>query len=49
MLQRRQFFQLAGVAAVAGAGGAAWMYYGSRYSTNMATAPFRPYPFDPVD
>ena len=48
MLQRRQLFQLAGVAAVAGAGGAAWMYYGSRYSTNISTAPFRPYPFDPV-
>ena len=48
MLKRRQLFQLAGVAALAGVGGAAWMYYGSRHSTNMATAPFRPYPFDPV-
>jgi blue copper oxidase len=48
MLQRRQFYQLAGVAAVAGVGGTAWLYYGSRHSANMATAPFRPYPFDPV-
>ena len=44
MLQRRQFFQFAGVAAVAGAGGAAWMYYESRRSGG----PFRHYPFDPV-
>ena len=48
MLKRRQLFQLAGVAALAGIGGATWMYYGLRHSTNMATAPFRPYPFDPV-
>ena len=48
MLKRRRLFQLAGVAALAGIGGATWMYYGSRHSTNMATAPFRPYPFDPV-
>ena len=48
MLKRRQLFQLAGVTGVAGVGGAALMYYGSRHSTSMATAPFRPYPFDPV-
>ena len=48
MLQRRQLFQFAGVAALAGVGGAAWMYYGSRHSTSMAAEPFRPYPFDPV-
>ena len=44
MLQRRQLFQFAGVAAVAGAGGAVWMYYESRRSGG----PFRHYPFDPV-
>ena len=48
MLKRRRLFQFAGVAALAGVGGAAWMYYGSRHSTSLATAPFRPYPFDPV-
>ena len=48
MLQRRQLFQFAGVAAVAGAGGAAWMYYGSGRSSAVAGGPFRHYPFDPV-
>ncbi len=48
MLQRRQFFQFAGVAAVAAAGGAAWMYYGSPRSSPVAGGPFRHYPFDPV-
>ncbi len=48
MLQRRQLFQFAGVAAVAGAGGAAWMYYGSGRSNGLAGGPFRHYPFDPV-
>jgi hypothetical protein len=48
MLQRRKLFQFADVAALAGVGGAAWMYYGSRHSTSMAAEPFRPYPFDPV-
>ncbi|MDP1741633.1 multicopper oxidase family protein [Polaromonas sp.] len=48
MLQRRQLFQFAGVAAVAAAGGAAWMYYGSGRSTALAGGPFRHYPFDPV-
>ena len=47
-MKRRQLFQLAGVAAVAGAGGAAWMYYGSRRSNTLAGGPFRHYPFDPV-
>ena len=48
MLQRRQLFQFAGVAAVAAAGGAAWMYYGSPRSNGLAGGPFRHYPFDPV-
>ena len=48
MLQRRQLFQFAGVAAVAAAGGAAWMYYGSPRSSPVAGGPFRHYPFDPV-
>ena len=48
MLNRRQLFQIAGVAAVAGAGGAAWMAYGSRRSDGLAGGPFRHYPFDPV-
>ena len=48
MLKRRQLFQIAGVAAVAGVGGAAWMYSGSRRSDGLAGGPFRHYPFDPV-
>ena len=47
-MQRRQMFQIAGVAAVAGAGGLGWLYYGSRRSARLAGGPFRPYPFDPV-
>ena len=48
MLQRRQLFQFAGVATVAAAGGAAWMYYGWPRSGALAGGPFRHYPFDPV-
>jgi suppressor of ftsI/bilirubin oxidase len=48
MLQRRQLLQFGGVAAVAAAGGAAWMYYGSPRSNALAGGPFRHYPFDPV-
>jgi len=48
MLKRRQLFQFAGVAAVAAAGGAAWMYYGSPRSEALVGGPFRHYPFDPV-
>nr|MDP2192894.1 multicopper oxidase domain-containing protein [Rhodoferax sp.] len=48
MLNRRQLFQFAGVATVAGAGGAAWMYYGSGRFNGLAGGPFRHYPFDPV-
>ena len=48
MLQRRQFFQFAGVAAVAVAGGAASSYDGSPRSSPVAGGPFRHYSFDPV-
>ena len=48
MLTRRQWFKYAGAAVVVGAGGAAWMYYGSRGARGMVAEPFRPYPFDPV-
>ena len=48
MLKRRQLFQIAGVAAVAAVGGAAWLSYGSRRSQGLAGGPFRHYPFDPV-
>ena len=48
MLSRRQLFQFVGVAAVAGAGGAAWMYFGAPRSNALAGGVFRHYPFDPV-
>jgi len=48
MLKRRQLFQFAGVAAVAGVGGAAWMYYGAPRSDGLIGGQFRHYPFDPV-
>ena len=48
MLKRRQLFQFAGVAAVAGIGGAAWMYRGWHRSAGLAAGPFSHYPFDPV-
>ena len=49
MLQRRQLLQLAGAAAVAGAGGAAWMAYRSDRATARVAGSFKNYPFDPVD
>ena len=49
MLQRRQLLQFAGVAAVAGTGGAAWMAYRQRGSTTQVGGSFKNYPFDPVD
>ncbi len=48
MLNRRQLLGLGGAVAVAGAGAAAWRYYGPGASHRMAGGPFRPYPFDPV-
>ena len=48
MLKRRQLLQFAGVAAVAGIGGAAWMYRGWHRSAGLAGGPFSHYPFDPV-
>ena len=49
MLQRRQLLQFAGVAAVAGAGGAAWMAYRQRGAPAQVGGSFKNYPFDPVD
>jgi blue copper oxidase len=52
MPTRRQLLQLAGAAAVAGVGGAAWVSYGQRRSGAVGgggSAPFKNYPFDPVD
>jgi blue copper oxidase len=49
MLKRRQLLQFAGVAAVAGAGGAAWVAYGQRGSSTPIGGPFKNYPLDPVD
>ena len=46
MLKRRQL--LVGGMAVAGAGGAAWLYYRSRASYAFGGGPFRHDPFDPV-
>ena len=46
MLKRRQL--LVGGVAVAGAGGAAWLYYRSGTSQALRGGPFRHYPFDPV-
>ena len=51
MLKRRQWIQLGSVVALAGAGGAAWMGFGSRRpraSQALFGGPFRHYPFDPV-
>ena len=48
MLNRRQWLQFTGAAAVASAGGIAWMYYGSHRTQALAAGQFRPYPFDPV-
>ena len=48
MFKRRQFFQFAGAAALAGVGGAAWMYSGWHRSARLAGEAFRHYPFDPV-
>lgn len=48
MMDRRKFFQFAGVATLAGAGGAAAVYLAARRSDGLASAPFRHYPFDPV-
>ena len=48
MISRRTLFQISGVAAVAGAGGAAWMYFGGHRFNAAGTAPIGPYPFDPI-
>ncbi len=48
MINRRNVFQLAGVAALAGGAGAAAMYLGGHRPDGLSSAPFRHYPFDPV-
>lgn len=48
MINRRRLFQFSGVAALAGAGGAAWMYFGGYRFNAAGTAPVNPYPFDPI-
>lgn len=51
MLKRRQLIKLGSVVAVAGAGAAAWVVFGSRGphgSQALGGGPFRHYPFDPV-
>ncbi len=47
-MDRRKFLQFSGVAALAGAGGAAWVYFGGYRFNAAATAPISPYPFDPI-
>ena len=48
MTSRRHLLQLAGVAAVAAAGGAAWVSYGPRSTRGPATGPPKNYPMDPL-
>jgi blue copper oxidase len=48
MISRRKFFQISGAAALVGAGGAAWMYFGGDRFNAASAAPIRPYPFDPI-
>ena len=48
MNNRRRIFQFTGVAALAGAAGAAWMYFGGYRFNAAGTAPLNPYPFDPI-
>ena len=47
-MDRRKFFQFAGVAALAGAGGGAATFLAMRRPDGPGSAPFRHYPFDPV-
>ncbi len=48
MISRRKVFALSGVTALAGVGGAAWMYGGRTRLHPTATAPVNSYPFDPI-
>ena len=48
MISRRTLFQISGATALAGAGGAAWMYFGGYRLNSTGTAPISPYPFDPI-
>jgi blue copper oxidase len=47
-MQRRQVLQVAGVAAVAAVGTAAWLTFESRRAAGLAGGPFRHYDHDPV-
>ena len=46
-MDRRKFFLLSGAVAFAGAGGAAWLYFGGR-RFDTANPIVGPYPFDPI-
>ena len=48
MTSRRRFFQLSGVTALAGAAGAAWMYFDGYRPGSAGVTPINPYPFDPI-
>jgi blue copper oxidase len=48
MISRRKLFAFSGVAALASAGGAAWMYAGRYRLHPTATSPVSLYPFDPT-
>ena len=48
MISRRRLFAISGVAALAGAGSAAWMVAGRTRLRPTATSPVNPYPFDPI-
>ena len=48
MISRRKLFAFSGVAALAGAGGAAWMVADRYRLRPTGTSPVNPYPFDPI-
>ena len=48
-MDRRTFLQLSGLAAFAGAGGAACNYFGGRGFDAAKPAPVSTYPFDPIN
>ncbi len=48
MTDRRKFLWFSGATALAGTGGAAWMYFGGYRLNAVGTAPISPYPFDPI-
>ena len=48
MISRRNFFQMSSAAALIGAGGASWMYFGGDRFNAASATPISPYPFDPI-